>query len=216
MKSIAQPWACVDTSPLVFLECRRLNCPLTGSVERLEQTRSGYKSPFRSAISLDTDFHDQPAMKENVFDVLIYLFEKFMDGEDDERPDTDAVRTDLMEAGFPPAEISKALNWLDSLSQMPDMSQVSLPAFRVFSAAEEAKLDIEGRGLLMFLEQTGILVPESREQVIDRVMALDEDHLSLDNLKWMILMVLFSRPDEDLAFARMEHLVYGSLPATLH
>jgi len=155
-------------------------------------------------------------MKENVFDVLIYLFEKFMDGEDDERPDTDAVRSDLMEAGFPPAEISKALNWLDSLSQMPDMSQVSLPAFRVFSSAEEAKLDIEGRGLLMFLEQTGILVPESRELVIDRVMALDEDHLSLDNLKWMILMVLFSRPDEDLAFARMEHLVYGSLPATLH
>lgn len=155
-------------------------------------------------------------MKENVFDVLIYLFEKFMDGEDDERPDTDAVRTDLMEAGFPPAEISKALNWLDSLSQLPDMSRVSLPAFRVFSAAEEAKLDIEGRGLLMFLEQTGILVPESRELVIDRVMALDEDHLSLDNLKWMILMVLFSRPDEDLAFARMEHLVYGSLPATLH
>ena len=52
--------------------------------------------------------------------------------------------------------------------------------------------------------------------MIDRVMALDEDRLSLDNLKWMILMVLFSRPDEDLAFARMEHLVYGSLPATLH
>ena len=155
-------------------------------------------------------------MKENVVDVLIYLFEKFMDGDDEERPDTDTVRIDLMEAGFPPVEISKALNWLDSLSQMPDMSQVSLPAFRVFSAAEEAKLDIEGRGLLMFLEQTGILVPESRELVIDRVMALDEDRLSLDNLKWMILMVLFSRPDEDLAFARMEHLVYGSLPATLH
>lgn len=155
-------------------------------------------------------------MKENVFDVLIYLFEKFMDGEDDERPDTDAVRTDLMEAGFPSAEIAKALNWLDSLSQMPDMSQVSPPAFRVFSEDEKAKLDVEGRGLLMFLEQTGILVPESRELVIDRVMALDEDHLSLDNLKWMILMVLFSRPHEDLAFARMEHLVYESLPATLH
>jgi len=28
--------------------------------------------------------------------------------------------------------------------------------------------------------------------------------------------VLFSQPDEELAFARMEHLVYGSLPAYLH
>jgi Smg protein len=32
----------------------------------------------------------------------------------------------------------------------------------------------------------------------------------------MVLMVLFSQPDEELAFARMEHLVYGNLPAYLH
>lgn len=155
-------------------------------------------------------------MKENVFDVLIYLFEKFMDGDIGDRPDADVVRNDLMEAGFPPLEITKALNWLDSLDRLPEMAQVSLPAFRVYSAAEEARLDAESRGLLMFLEQTGILAPECRELVIDRVMALDEDHLSLDNLKWIVLMVLFSRPDEEIAFARMEHLVYGGFPATLH
>ncbi len=51
---------------------------------------------------------------------------------------------------------------------------------------------------------------------IDRVMAIDEERLTLENLKWMILMVLFSQPDEELAFARMEHLVYGNLPAYLH
>jgi len=60
------------------------------------------------------------------------------------------------------------------------------------------------------------LTPASRELVIDRVMALDEAHLTLDNLKWMVLMVLFSQPDEELAFARMEHLVYGNLPQSLH
>jgi Smg protein len=155
-------------------------------------------------------------MKENVFDVLIYLFEKFMDGAIGDRPDADAVRTDLMEAGFPPLEITKALDWLDSLADMPDLGQLTPPAFRVFSFSEEARLDADARGLLMFLEQTGILAPESREQVIDRVMALDEDYLTLDNLKWIVLMVLFSRPDEELAFARMEHLVYGNFPATLH
>lgn len=155
-------------------------------------------------------------MKENVFDVLIYLFEKFMDGAIEDRPDADAVRTDLMEAGFPPLEITKALDWLDSLADMPELGQLTPPAFRIFSVAEEARLDSDARGLLMFLEQTGILAPESRELVIDRVMALDEDHLTLDNLKWIVLMVLFSRPDEDLAFARMEHLVYGNFPATLH
>ena len=38
-------------------------------------------------------------MKENVFDVLIYLFERFMDDDLEPQPDTDAVRSDLLE-GF--------------------------------------------------------------------------------------------------------------------
>jgi Smg protein len=79
-----------------------------------------------------------------------------------------------------------------------------------------ARLDTESRGLLMFLEQCGILNSASRELVIDRVMAIQEEPISLENLKWMVLMVLFSQPDEEVAFARMEHLVYGSLPAYLH
>lgn len=70
--------------------------------------------------------------------------------------------------------------------------------------------------MLLFLEQNEILTPQSRELVIDRVMAIDAVHLTLDNLKWVILMVLFSLPEEDLAFARMEHLVYGGLPSSLH
>lgn len=155
-------------------------------------------------------------MKENVFDVLIYLFEKFLDGDADHQPDAEEVQTDLLEAGFPQAEIAKALDWLDTLTEQQPISPVSTPAFRVFCSEECARLDSESRGLLMFLEQCGILTPASRELVIDRVMAIDEQHLTLENLKWMVLMVLFSQPDEELAFARMEHLVYGSLPAYLH
>jgi Smg protein len=155
-------------------------------------------------------------MKENVFDVLIYLFERFMDDDMESQPDSDEVRIDLLEAGFPQAEISKALDWLDALTEHQDIEAVSTPAFRVFCPEEMARLDTESRGLLMFLEQCGILTSASRERVIDRVMAIDEQHLSLENLKWMVLMVLFSQPDEELAFARMEHLVYGSLPAYLH
>jgi Smg protein len=155
-------------------------------------------------------------MKENVFDVLIYLFERFMDSDEDRQPDSDEVRTDLLDAGFPQTEVTKALDWLDALTDHPDIKPASMPAFRVFCEAEMARLDTESRGLLMFLEQCGILTPASRELVIDRVMAIDEEPLSMENLKWMVLMVLFSQPDEDMAFARMEHLVYGNFPSYLH
>jgi Smg protein len=155
-------------------------------------------------------------MKENVFDVLIYLFENYMDDETDMSPDPDAIRTELLEAGFPHKEINKAFDWLESLSEQKPIQSSSLPAFRVYSAQECVKLDTECRGLLMFLEQSTILTPACRELVVDRVMALNDESISLENLKWIVLMVLFSQPNEEIAFARMENLVYESMPSYLH
>ncbi len=155
-------------------------------------------------------------MKENVFDVLIYLFENYMDGDVDLTPDPDMIRTELQEAGFPQPEINKAFEWLESLTEQQAIKPLSSPAFRIFSSQEMSKLDPECRGLLMFLEQSGILTPTSRELVIDRVMAFSEESISLENLKWVILMVLFSQPNEEIAFARMENLIYESLPTYLH
>jgi Smg protein len=155
-------------------------------------------------------------MKENVFDVLIYLFENYMDSDLDLNPDPDMIRTELLEAGFPQSEINKAFEWLESLTEQQAMKPISSPAFRVFSEREMSKLDADCRGLLLFLEQSGILTPVNRELVIDRVMAFQDDNISLENLKWVVLMVLFSQPDEEVAFARMENLVYESLPSYLH
>lgn len=155
-------------------------------------------------------------MKENLFDVLIYLFENYLDSESDPTSDPDAIRTELLEAGFPQLEVNRAFDWLQSLAEQQQIKAVSFPAFRVFSKEECIKLDTECQGLLMFLEQSGILIPASRELVLDRVMALSEETISLENLKWIVLMVLFSQPSEVIAFARMENLVYESVPGYMH
>lgn len=155
-------------------------------------------------------------MKENVIDVLIYLFENYMEGGETSSPDPDQLRDELLEAGFPQPEISKALEWLDTLSEHQAIQPMSEPAFRIFAEEESAKLDTECRGLLLFLEQTGILTAESRERVIDRVMAISKPSLTLEDLKWVILMVLFSQPDEEAAFTRMEDIVYDIFPVYLH
>jgi Smg protein len=154
-------------------------------------------------------------MKENVFDIIIYLFENYLDDEYGFVPDPEAIRTELLEAGFPQGEVNKAFEWLESLTQQQDINSAA-PSFRVFSSEESAKLDTECRGLLIFLEQSGILTPTSREQVIDRLMAFRDDEISLENLKWVVLVILFSRPDEETAFARMEDLVYENMPTLFH
>ncbi len=155
-------------------------------------------------------------MKENIFDVLMYLFENYMEDEMELRPDSDVIRTELLEAGFESCEVNKAFDWLDSLSLQRAIKPSVTPAFRIFCAQEIAKLDIECRDLIMFLEQNGILNSANREIVIDRAMALENEEISMEKLKWIVLMVLLSQPDEEIAFSRMEDIVYNLIPTYLH
>ncbi|RLA19681.1 MAG: hypothetical protein DRQ61_11140 [Gammaproteobacteria bacterium] len=157
-------------------------------------------------------------MKENLFDVLIYLFENYMDSEEESVPDLDVLTGELLEAGFHKPEINKAFEWLESLTGRESLATEfsTTTTFRIFSSEEMARLDSECRGLLFFLEQSGILSASSREVVLDRLMALDTDEISLEELKWVVLIVLFSQPDKDDAYARMEDFVYEAIPVYLH
>jgi len=68
-------------------------------------------------------------------------------------PDSDVIRTELLEAGFESCEVNKAFDWLDSLSLQRAIKPTVTPAFRIFCTQEIAKLDLECRNLIMFLEQ---------------------------------------------------------------
>ena len=55
-------------------------------------------------------------MKESMFDVLMYLFENYMEEDTEFNPDQESLTTELSQAGFPRVEISKAFSWLEGLS----------------------------------------------------------------------------------------------------
>ena len=56
-------------------------------------------------------------MKENVLDVLLYLFENYFYDEPEDEPDRASMEENLHEAGFSNGEIGKAFNWLDGLAE---------------------------------------------------------------------------------------------------
>ena len=68
----------------------------------------------------------------------------------------------------------------------------------------------------MFLEQTAVLDHNTREMVIDRVMALESEEIDLEQLKWVVLMVLFNQPGREAAYAWMEDLVFDEMPGIIH
>ncbi len=156
-------------------------------------------------------------MKETVLDVLMYLFDNYMESDADLGADEESLRMELVEAGFSEVEIGKAFTWLEGLSEQ----QGTLPidpsrSLRVYTEPELKRLNVEGRGFLLFLEQIGVLDPATRELTIDRVMALETDDFELDHLKWVVLMVLFNQPGHEAALAWMEDLVFNTVHGYLH
>ena len=160
-------------------------------------------------------------MKESVFDVLMYLFENYMDEGPEFNPDQDALTDELTEAGFPRGEISKAFHWLEELSTLREQGveyarPATARALRYYTHAEREKLTAECRGFLLFMEQSGVLDAVTREVVIDRAMALEVEELGVDQLKWVTLMVLFNRPGQDHHYELLEDLVFDEMQGHLH
>jgi Smg protein len=87
---------------------------------------------------------------------------------------------------------------------------------RVFDRGELERLDAAARGYLLQLEQIGLLLPMQRELVIDRLLALDAEEIDVEQIKWVVMMVLFSQPDQHEAYAQMEDLISSEDPAWLH
>jgi Smg protein len=158
-------------------------------------------------------------MNETVLDVLMYLFENFSDQDYEQSPDQVVLREELLQAGFGELEVDRALDWLEELASTEAEPFANKPAersVRLFSIRELARLDTECRGYLIYLEQVGILSPVQRELVLDRLMALGTTDINVDQVKWVVLMVLFSQPGQESAFARMEDLVFEEDAGAVH
>lgn len=153
-------------------------------------------------------------MKETVLDVLMYLFESFVDSEDEPEPNRNELRGELERAGFGDREIDRALDWLDGLNAT-DVA-VNSAAVRIYDRGELERLDSASRGYLLHLEQIGILPPAQRELVIDRLLALDSEDIDVEQIKWVVMMVLFSQPGHEHAYAQMEDLVFAEEPGWVH
>ncbi len=155
--------------------------------------------------------------KESILDVLLYLFENYFDDELEPVTDQDTLETELEAAGFPREEIEHAFDWLADLEDRRSKPELqSRGAIRVFADTECQRLNADCRGFLHHVERLGILTADSRETVIDRLLALNDDDVGAEQAKWVILMVLFTQPGQEDAFARMEDLIYDPQGSLMH
>jgi len=154
----------------------------------------------------------------SVLDILIYVFDRYMLDAAPEVPEREQLARDLRRAGFAPANVERALNWLTDLAFGPECGPAAhgdarAGSVRVFSDGELSRLSTECRGLLMTLERARVLTAAQRETVIERMLALDETEPDTEHLKWVVLMVLSSQPGHEQAVARFGGLVEAQVDA---
>ena len=162
-----------------------------------------------------------PEMTGSVLDVLIYVYDHYMMADPADVPQRREMLADLARQGFTLEHVVRAMEWLSVLTEEPTAAApaavpAEAPALRVFADGELTRLSGECRAFLTLLDRHGVLSLEQRERVIERTLALEVEEADLEQLKWVVLLVLSSQPGQELAFARFEDLMAGEPARTRH
>ncbi len=149
----------------------------------------------------------------SVLKVLIYVYDHYMLADPADVPQRRHMLADLRKRGFGVTEVVHAMEWLSALVE--DQRASPAPAdtprdgsgLRVFADGELSRLSPDGRAFLMLLDCQHVLTMLQRELVIERALALDVDEVEVEQLKWVVLLVLSAQPGQELAFARFESIM---------
>lgn len=148
-----------------------------------------------------------------MLDILVYLYESFRMAE--LAPDRDALEKRLFAAGFDEGHISVTLDWFGHLSESATHERLAYAVERHYAAEELKRLDAACRAEIAFLVGAEVLDPESREWVISGLMQLVVEDIEPDHVRWMTLIVLWSRGRIE-HFTHLEDMLLNHEPGRLH
>jgi Smg protein len=152
-----------------------------------------------------------------MFEVLVYMFENYFEA--NIRPDQSTLANELFAAGFEEVDINGAFDWFSTLEEMSCQSASATAThsmgMRIYGDAEIKKISAESLSFIMFLEQAKVLDSAQRELIIDRAMALSEPEISIDEVRWIVLMALWNQGKaNDYLF--VEDAMFGESRPTVH
>ena len=155
-------------------------------------------------------------MKENVVDILKYLFESYLDEEFNQIPTDKNVEKELSLAGFKEHNITKAFKWLNDISQIENNlfeqkqfeEKIHDYNYRIYNSYELERFSTEARGFIVYLENKGLLDFNLRETLIEKALALDVDTIDLNLMQWVVLMVFYNISDSAAVFAWIEDIIF--------
>lgn len=152
-----------------------------------------------------------------MFDILVYLFKNYYTPQ--ACPTADVLAKRLAAAGFEYDDIDEAIRWLLGLAETTEncvnLAQTQSQGIRIYAEVEHQQLGPEVIGFISFLETTDVLPPPLREIVIERALACKDSPVSLERVKVIALMVLWSQ-EADIDYLILEELLRHDQTPLLH
>jgi Smg protein len=148
-------------------------------------------------------------MRQDILEVVTFLFRNYLQSNGKLPDNQDALVTALKLAGFHPELIYKSFDWLSGLIQQQEnfINEPGKDSVHIYTPEESVQLDIDCRNLLSFLEQEQILSAKNREIVISQLMRLPHFPITVHDVKWVALIVLFGQPEQREALVKLEQLI---------
>ena len=157
--------------------------------------------------------------KEDFLDILLYLFEYYSEDPVRESDTSFVIRDHLIDAGFQDAAIDHAMDWVEIFKNPKENMMLHIPSsssVRILSDDEKNLLDVECQNYISRLEKFGLLTPEKRELLIDKLTSIGFEPMDLEVVKALSILMLFQEPSVEVRLHAYENEEIIDSPKTLN
>ncbi len=152
-----------------------------------------------------------------MFEVLVFMFENYIAHHT--LPDNDIMTQELSAAGFEQSDIVGAVDWFHEMKSMltepPAVYTHKHSGMRIFTVAENKKISTESLSFILFLQQANVINDVERDLIIDRAVALKQEHINIEEMRWITMIALWNEGREkDYLF--VEDALFNPRGLTLH
>ena len=158
-------------------------------------------------------------IKEDFLDILLYLFEYYSEDPVRESDTSFVIRDHLIDAGFQDAAIDHAMDWVEVFKNPKEDTMLHVPSsssVRILSDDEKNLLDVECQNYISRLEKFGLLTPEKRELLIDKLTSIGFEPMDLEVVKALSILMLFQEPSVEVRLHAYENEEIIDSPKTLN
>lgn len=152
-----------------------------------------------------------------MFEVLVFMFENYFANH--AQPDSEVLTIELSAAGFAQSDIYGAVSWFDEMKAMLHQPATVYAhqdtATRMFADIELKKINTESISFILFLQQAKVINDVERDLIIDRAMALMQEHIQIEEMRWITMIALWNAGREkDYLF--VEDAIFNPRGLTIH